>query len=347
MLENLLTSGYSFAEEEYDTKLNYILFNTMMLVDIVMLALAAGIRFYQGDNAQALLDGTFVLFSFAVLLFVRLSRSYFLPAFYLLVAVAYIVASYAFFQGKTSLGGTGWYFVLLMTVLFIRNHREGLFLFLFSVATIVLLALFARHSLSNIFVGIMPFVSAFVFITLYEKRHNHLREIIEIQKNAYAHQALFDKLTNIPNRDFFFVHFRATLERALASKQSVALLFIDMDRFKEINDTYGHQTGDEVLVEVAKRLESQLDKEDMVARFGGDEFVIITNNAAAVPDLLSQLHAMMQHPIETSLEKIDVSFSAGQALFPDDGTTETALIGHADKMMYQAKKNNRPARPVG
>jgi diguanylate cyclase (GGDEF)-like protein len=168
---------------------------------------------------------------------------------------------------------------------------------------------------------------------------------IDISELKRTQRQLFDaahsdRLTALPNR--FSLDQRVQEAVALAARDDgrLALLFLDLDRFKSINDTMGHGAGDQVLREVASRLQKCLRGGDFIARPGGDEFVIIMSSVASVKDveILSQrLIKAVSAPIQLDDREVYVGVSIGAALFPDHGTDASALTAHADAAMYRAK----------
>lgn len=159
------------------------------------------------------------------------------------------------------------------------------------------------------------------------------------------HRATHDSLTGLPNRAFFEDQLRRQLLHAQHHGQIFAILFIDGDRFKTINDSYGHAAGDEVLINLAKRIKSRLPANDLVARLGGDEFVVMLSSIT-VPDeacaIADRILDTMTHPIALcDAGEIDISLSIGIATYPDDGQTLDQLLVCADAAMYQAKQMGR------
>ncbi len=152
------------------------------------------------------------------------------------------------------------------------------------------------------------------------------------------HQAFHDSLTGLANRALF----RDRLEHALAREGSagggVAIMFLDLDGFKEVNDTHGHSTGDELLVLVANRLSHELRAGDTVARFGGDEFAILVDDAFDATPLAGRIEAVLQRPFAFGAHQVTVSASIGIAASdPVEATTAEQLLRNADLAMYQAK----------
>jgi diguanylate cyclase (GGDEF)-like protein/PAS domain S-box-containing protein len=173
-----------------------------------------------------------------------------------------------------------------------------------------------------------------------------VRDIMERKEYELRLQmmAYHDPLTEIPNRRFFMDQLMKEMAAADRRKSSLALLYLDVDHFKEINDTFGHDIGDELLVHFVKRVKKSLRLTDTIARLGGDEFVII------LPDIPSReqaafiaerLCASLQQPWELKKYECITSSSIGVALYPQNGTTVQALLSHADQALYKAKRDGR------
>ena len=156
--------------------------------------------------------------------------------------------------------------------------------------------------------------------------------------------ANFDALTGLPNRTLLLDRVERGLEHANRHHKSMALFFIDLDRFKQVNDSLGHKAGDELLKIVARRLTAKLRKEDTVARLGGDEFVIMIEDVKsieAISRLVSEIIAIIDLPILLSNQTVSVSSSIGIAMYPGDGASAEELLKHADIAMYHAKELGR------
>lgn len=172
-------------------------------------------------------------------------------------------------------------------------------------------------------------------------------DVTERQKKQLKvwHQANFDHLTGLPNRQLFQDRFERALLNEARTDGRLAVLFIDLDNFKPVNDTFGHSAGDAVLTEVGRRILANVRESDIAARLGGDEFVIVftesgdQGNAAALAKKL--LHALAR-PYTLAIGQVaDVSASIGVALFPEDGQDADTLLKLADQAMYRAKESGR------
>lgn len=174
----------------------------------------------------------------------------------------------------------------------------------------------------------------------------HLRALergaIEHERSAYL--ATHDLLTGLPNRFLFIDRFEQAVQQHIRHGNAFALLLIDLDYFKEINDNHGHEVGDEVLVEVARRMTREIRACDTVARHGGDEFVALLANTLNNEDARTvgeKLRKAVAQPIETCAGRMVVTVSIGIAMYPGDGETLDSMRRAADQAMYEAKKLGR------
>lgn len=165
----------------------------------------------------------------------------------------------------------------------------------------------------------------------------------DIDKKVYYH-ANYDSLTNLPNRSYFNKQLENILKEAQNNNSTVALFFIDVDKFKEVNDSYGHNIGDKMLVAISKRLLNSVKKDDVIARIGGDEFVLIAKNIKNIENieqLALKLQDKIQQPLEIDKYIFNVSLSIGISIYPQHGTSSNDLLKHADIAMYEVKKSTK------
>ncbi len=173
--------------------------------------------------------------------------------------------------------------------------------------------------------------------------YTNLEEIIEMEDKA-NYLAYHDSLTGLPNRTQFEKEIVDILELAKIDNEKVAVFFIDLDRFKVINDTLGHHIGDEMLIHLAKRIEHLKTKEMLLARMGGDEFVIVMNlkkDQQEVEVMAEKLLAIIREPISIDDYHLNTTASIGIAIYPDDGEERNEIVKHADSAMYYAKEKGK------
>lgn len=157
-------------------------------------------------------------------------------------------------------------------------------------------------------------------------------------------QANFDALTGLPNRRMFFDRLSEEIKRAARAKQVFALMFIDLDEFKEVNDDLGHRAGDELLIRVSKRLSQCIRESDTLARLGGDEFTIILSSLgdqAYVEGIANNILDVLSDSFKLGAKQATISASIGIATYPAHGKDGDSLISHADTAMYKAKSKGK------
>ena len=201
----------------------------------------------------------------------------------------------------------------------------------------------------HLYLGWMPiFVSAIVLIAIattmvfgYKRAIERLLSTTIAQRDVIHHQAAHDPLTGLPNKTLMDDRLAMVCERATRENALAALLFIDLDGFKGVNDSKGHQAGDRVLVEVARRLEAGLRKVDTAARLGGDEFLVVLDgigNRADADTVAAKLIELVGQPIDVGGEMVTIGASIGIAVFPEDTRQVSDLVRLADGAMYAVKR---------
>jgi diguanylate cyclase (GGDEF)-like protein/PAS domain S-box-containing protein len=174
-----------------------------------------------------------------------------------------------------------------------------------------------------------------------------VKEDITLRKEyeeKLLHQAHFDSLTHLPNRTLAFDRLSQALALARRTDEKVAIVFIDLDQFKHINDSLGHAFGDALLVHVANRLKESLREGDTIARLGGDEFLVILSNIKTlvhIESVMENLRETLNQPFVIDGRELFSTASMGVSVFPDDGEEQSELLSNADSAMYQAKEAGR------
>lgn len=185
--------------------------------------------------------------------------------------------------------------------------------------------------------GVVIWIAVWGALIITSLLTRHLRN----QHARLVHQALHDELTDLPNRTLLFDRIEQALHRARRESQGAALFLMDLDRFKEVNDTLGHHFGDHVLQHMGQRISATLRDTDTVARLGGDEFAVLIPDAGAeaAVNCAEKLLAAMDASIPVSGMTLSIKTSIGIALYPQHGLDAETLLQHADVAMYQAKRS--------
>ena len=172
---------------------------------------------------------------------------------------------------------------------------------------------------------------------------------IQLEKKAFdiERQVQFDELTGAYNRFAFKDHIEKEISHSERHQHAFTLFYFDVNKFKEINDTHGHQAGDDVLITLIKILKQNLRKEDFLARLGENEFVLITPEVKSddgIKSVLKKIHHACARPLANYTLPIHYSVSVGHACYPVDGSTSKELLDIADKRMYKVKKSRGQSR---
>lgn len=202
----------------------------------------------------------------------------------------------------------------------------------------------ARRDLTPLYLA-SALLAAVSGITLYIFRVNRrLSQALQASRAAeerIRHLAQHDPLTGLPNRALFADRLQQALLIAKRDKQQLAVMFMDLDDFKPVNDRLGHEVGDQLLQQVASRLRQHVRESDTVARVGGDEFIALVRNTHDTSDALAvgrKLADALLEPFQIDGHTIRISVSTGVALYPEHGRTDAALLKQADAAMYEAKR---------
>ena len=194
--------------------------------------------------------------------------------------------------------------------------------------------------------GVAYFEARVTYLSKYQQLAVIIRDITEQHKTAelIRHQAYFDSLTLLPNRFLALDRLTQILNEAERSNEQIGVMFLDLDDFKKVNDSLGHDVGDKLLIESAKRLQNVLRKEDTVGRLGGDEFIILLrglndhHNALSISEVLLKT---FREPFNIDGRELILTLSIGIALYPINGIVSSDLLRNADTAMYQAKALGR------
>ncbi len=189
----------------------------------------------------------------------------------------------------------------------------------------------------------LPDFGRYSFIERVHRQLERLSEEVVAENYALEYQARHDSLTNLPNRALFLDRLETALQTAHETGETLSLFIMDLDQFKEVNDTLGHQIGDRLLQEVSRRLLSVLRRTDTVARLGGDEFAVLLPGADhyEAKAVCHKIAAALEKPIKIENLRLRAGISIGVALCPDHGQDANLLMRFADVAMYEAKRKHK------
>jgi diguanylate cyclase (GGDEF)-like protein len=185
-----------------------------------------------------------------------------------------------------------------------------------------------------------------VFLDLWQLRHGLELEVEQrrVAEHRVEHLATHDPLTNLPNRRGLYEELSELIYRSQRYKYSSAVIYVDLDGFKYVNDHFGHEAGDRLLTQVAANFKAIVRQTDSVARIGGDEFIVLITDIDGETSLITKIENLLNEasrPLEFNGHKISIGASVGIALYPDHGDDAETLLHHADQAMYQAKNQGK------
>jgi diguanylate cyclase len=200
---------------------------------------------------------------------------------------------------------------------------------------------------ASIYGGVVLVISIYaVLIRSYKRTFGLFEKVVEgqLEVNRLNHQATHDSLTAVPNRRAFEAHLKKMHAKARRASKRYAVLYLDLDGFKEVNDTYGHKVGDKLLVQVTKQFLYVIREYDFIARLGGDEFALVVDyfeTKQELAQLALRIIDILEPPILIEGKQIKIGVSVGIAIYPEDAKDIISLLGVADSAMYLAKKSGR------
>ncbi len=255
----------------------------------------------------------------------------------LVASIVYLVSSIAFWQVRKRRRGVG--FTMFSAALLLYALQQA-----YQVGLSIGWSLFSQ-STADLYLGYIGFLlQAITGMSMIACLLEDEREASELATVEMEHLAYHDALTGLPNRPLFMDRLIMALAQASRSNQRVAVFFLDLDRFKDINDSLGHSTGDGLLKAVAERIRRCVREGDTVARFGGDEFTLMIPKIDEVEDaakIAQKILETLKIPFAINERELFVTTSVGISIYPNDGTDPETLVRNADSAMYRAKDQGR------
>ena len=359
--KNLLTSGHTFKENEHELKTKYILLNSMLVMMILLLPFLGILRFFTNYPIQSIINiSGALLAAVAIYGFRRLGKGNYRILAYVMFVIFSALLVYAYYNNPLMFNINAWFIVLVLPIFLVFGFYTAICLAILFMMTIAVIDVyFIQSDVQNLVYGFVPILVSVWFMHIYEallehyvkllKHSNNTLEatvkkrtaILEDQRNVLDYQAHYDPLTELPNRIKFQKDIKDVMHNARKYKNNFALLFIDLDQFKKINDSYGHDVGDQVLRTLASRIRKSIDTEYKLSRLGGDEFTILVEEYPYKKDLeylAQKVIDTIQEPIIIDKTTMFISCSIGISLYPDDTSSYQDMIKYADTAMYKAKE---------
>ncbi|WP_456455574.1 GGDEF domain-containing protein [Thermovibrio sp.] len=275
---------------------------------------------------------------FNALLFWKTGNYSLHSSFYLISLM--VIFLLLFLYGGVENTGIFWIFLFPFIVSFLKSPNESLWwnlLYIFLIFLVVILNLLGFLSLP--YSGETLLVGMLVFIVVVVLDYLHIKLTLKLYSKI-ERLAVRDPLTGLYNRAFIFPYLTKELEKVKRKElDRVCVAYIDLDNFKQINDTMGHFVGDKVLKELATFLVNYFRKEDVIARIGGDEFLIVFPNCK--PEEIEKRLQELRKEVEKRLSKYGISLSFGLARAPEDGLLPSSLLNIADRRMYEDKRKRK------
>jgi diguanylate cyclase (GGDEF)-like protein len=337
MLEN---DVYYYEEKKYAGNRLTVLFAVSLLA-ILVSSQTTGMMHSNARMIQIIIAALLIasIFHFIVIS----KKPYFLVRFRKVAVLVLDLVALTLVVGI--LGHTGIFFLPIFVIIVMQIGLSlGMDYFylsvLFSAMSFILLVTYVEYWQMNSDIIIAFALTTFLVPMFYLNdlmRIHTQNDILNEELSSSEYEASYDSLTGVANRKTYLENMREVMSK----KRPFALIFIDLNKFKVINDTHGHHVGDEVLIEVSKRLQYAIGDNDFLSRLGGDEFVIVTHREKTF--LLKFLKHLEQQVIgnhHVDGLNIFINLSMGVSIYPDDAVTAKKLSKYADKAMYEAKKRS-------
>lgn len=381
-LDNFLTSGHNFSDDEYDIKSKFILLNSMIVVTFLAISGLTTMLFLNDEIFFALINCFYLLMGIISLIILRSKKENYKKVIPLISFFSIPLVIIALLQYPEEQIRIAWFLIIIIASFFLGGRKLGFIVAFTSLLTVTLLYYYSDVMLSQYTfpLSLVILLLSTVVIDLYEKRETLARErlkdinnsleikvkeetkkrisiyehsnlklqssakLLEEQKNAFKNLAHFDALTGLPNRLLFYDRLEVVMSNAKNNNSEFSILFLDLDNFKEINDSFGHDVGDNVLKIVAARFKNRISKTDLLARLGGDEFTLMFEGWRHLDHIIGvaeRLIDSLNEPIFILGHEIYITVSVGISVYPKDGVDIATLLKHADSAMYSAKNEGR------
>lgn len=363
-LDNFLRSGYFFSSEESELETEYMMTMFSALFSAVFLMALSLFFYFNGDTVSTVIYMIgFFLVIFAIYLHRIVGKENYHIVIYLMVGLFFLLIMFAYYVLPEIQPVSAWIIVQILVSFLILNIALAIWVTVaFSVSVVYMNHILEYHSIEYIILHIVPAIIALFFVYIINKKFQknilsleesniHLEErvnkrtqAIQLEKERLAYQSNHDFLTSLPNRSKFENEIQVIIDNGKNINNNLAILFIDLDHFKNINDSFGHHIGDNVLKITADRIRQCICKEDCFARFGGDEFIVLINQYDSRKNLgkiAENIISFVSRVVLIENMTMFVSCSIGISIYNDKINSYHDFIKYADTAMYKAKERGR------
>jgi diguanylate cyclase (GGDEF)-like protein len=364
-LHDLLRSGYTFTPEEYELETRYVMVNSALLL-ISLIILPISVLYYFADGTQnALVHFTAVpLALLSMYLARKVGKDNYTRLVYVMSLFFSSIIFYAYYESPNSYPAAAWIIIQIIALFLILDVYIGIMIALmFTIYILIMNSLVLEyHSLQYVLLQVTPVILGVLLVFIFEKKFRRTIQLLkesnvlldkrvqertkalEEEKKTLDYQAHYNYLTDLPNRMKFYQEIQKWIFSAEREKSKFGLFFIDLDRFKKVNDSYGHDTGDKVIQITALRIAKIVGKKNFFAHISGDEFTLLISFEGDIKELnkmAEQVISVIEEPIYTTEATIYISASIGISCYPEDSVYYADLIKYADTTMFEAKKSGR------
>ena len=361
-LHNLLRSGYTFTPDEYELETRYVMTNAVLFLVAVIL-LPISYLYYITDGMQSAIVHfvSVPLALFSIFLARKVGKGNYIRLIYVMSFFFSCIIFYGYYLTPNYYPASAWIILQVIVSFLVLDVYVGIMIVTVYIIYILIMNSYVLeyHSFQYVLLQITPVALGVLFVYLFEKKFHRtillLEESnllldervkertvqLEEEKKALDYQAHYHDLTDLPNRVKFYKEIEQWIAKAEKNKTKFALFFIDLDRFKKVNDSLGHDIGDKVIQVVALRIAKMVGKEKFFAHISGDEFILLQKhdtNIELVRAMARDVIDEIKKPIVMEENTIYISASVGISCYPEDSVYYADLIKYADTTMFEAKK---------
>lgn len=361
-LHNILRSGYTFTPDEYELETRYVMTNAVLLL-LAMILLPISYLYYITDGTQnAIVHFVAVPLSlFSIYLARIVGKGNYIRLVYAMSFFFSCIIFYGYYVTPDFYPVSAWIILQIIASFLVLDVYVSIMIATFYILYILIMNsyILEYHSFQYVILQITPVALGVLLVYLFEKKFRRtillLEESnvlldqrvqertvqLEEEKKALDYQAHYHDLTDLPNRVKFYKEIERWITKAEQEKSKFALFFIDLDRFKKVNDSLGHDIGDKVIQVVALRIAKVVGNENFFAHISGDEFILLQGhdtNIELVKEMAKRVIDAIEEPIVMEENTMYISASVGISCYPEDSVYYADLIKYADTTMFEVKK---------